>query len=87
MTNPYETAGRLTKAHRLASCLSRNGFTAERAALITPAEWIAVAVAAGVNTPSEETVRLTIRQLADFERALTGPDWSRFEDKGGRLEA
>lgn len=66
--NPYQTAGRLTKAHRLACHLHRHDITAEEAERITGEQWAQMARIVGVNVPSAETVALTIRQLAEFER-------------------
>lgn len=67
MTNPYEIAGRLTKAHKLASTLSRAGITSAQSKQMSPGEWIEVAAHVGVKPPSDETVGLAIRQLSEFE--------------------
>lgn len=68
MSNPYETAGRLTKAHKLACCLSQAGISAAQAKLMSEGEWIEIAAHVCVKPPSEQTVALAIQQLAEFER-------------------
>lgn len=66
-SNPYELAHRRKKAERLAAQLAGLGGTAEAAAKLSEAEWIAAAKICGVKVPSAETVKVVIEILREME--------------------
>lgn len=65
--NPFEVAGRLTKAYRIAQLLHRTRITFEVAQLQSPEEWKTTAMCAGYDHASEKTIALAIEKLAGME--------------------
>lgn len=63
MPNPHESAARLRKATAIADILIARGFTMEHVSKMQPHHWHIVAMAARVNPPSEETVKMVIERL------------------------
>lgn len=58
--NPHEQAGRLRKAHRLASAARAIGFTSADVPNLTDAHWEAVAERAHCNPPNSTTTITTV---------------------------
>lgn len=67
VANPFEVAGRLTKAFAIARMLHRFNITSQETRLATAEEWATAAKAAGYSHASEETRRLTIEKLEGIE--------------------
>lgn len=63
----YALAARHEKAFKLANRLRENEITAEEATQIKPEEWDLLAQAINVRPPSEETVRLVLSKLREWE--------------------
>jgi hypothetical protein len=68
--NPYEHAGRLTKAYKIATILNRGKITADEVRRMTEEHWEMVSSAAKVNLPSAETRAMVVRQLEKFVEPL-----------------
>ncbi len=73
-SNPYAEANRTKKAFALAAQLHQHGITADEAELMTACQWIGLADACKVNSPSAETVKLAIEALRQMERPRLSPD-------------
>jgi hypothetical protein len=71
-TNPYEAAGRLTKAFKLASRIHRDGFSAEEATAESDEWWAWMAGRAKTKVPSAETRLIAVRMVRDMERGDEG---------------
>lgn len=68
--NPFEIAGRLTKAYRMAVVLRRAKISVAEARLQTQDEWAVTAKCAGYSHASEETQRICLEKLAELENPL-----------------
>jgi hypothetical protein len=62
-SNRYVAGGRRMKATKLAAELAKANITREKAATMTQADWEGMAISAGVNIPSRETVQLAASML------------------------
>ena len=65
MPNPHEDAARLRKVQKLSDFLRSQRFTAEMAEIMADHEWAAMATAAGVNKPKDESKRMVIQSLRE----------------------
>lgn len=74
MSSQYEIEPRYKKAVRIAARLRAHGIYSRECCRLTPAEWKQLGIAAGVNSPSEETQRVVVEVLGFFEAAAREAD-------------